>query len=935
MEPKNLIYRYWGKAARDDDQFHLLVYHSLDVAAVGDQLLEHAPEIRHRLSSLLQLSDDQTRRWMRFFLALHDCGKFTDSFQNLRSDILLTLQQRTSACEYPQRHDTLGYWLWYAVIKPECIKTGMLKAGSARQPSAQEEAIDFWWRAVTGHHGQPPESAQHFLPRDVWNEPQDSLAVIQFIHAMRKLFDLDESQFPQLNPDAMRKASWWIAGFTVLCDWLGSSRRSDEFVEQIMSLDTYWRQAKDWAQQVIERNEILPAQVATQQTISSLFPSSLKGKITLTPLQQAAQASALGREPQLFILEDVTGAGKTEAAMILLQKLMASGQSDGFYFGLPSMATANAMYQRMAQVYRSFFSAQTEPSLVLAHSASSLNDHYRQSFSDYHSDETREQGDGTQTASAHCSQWLTDNRKKALLAEVGIGTIDQALLAVLPSRHQSLRLYGLLGKTLIVDEVHACDAYMNALLCQLLKAHSMAGGSAILLSATLPQHQRQQLVGAFQSGRNQPTQALQKTALDQYPLMTKVSANDLSETRVATRDSAKRTVLIETIDHPDLVYQTIDSALQQGHCVCWIRNTVNDARSAFNYIQQHYPDHPIQLFHARFAMGDRMKKENDVLHRFGVASDAALRRGQLLIATQVVEQSLDLDFDLMVSDLAPIDLLIQRAGRLCRHQRDAQGNRVETADKRGLPKLIIHCPPWQDEPDADWLKSAMPGTAAVYQTMDGMLWRGLKLLREKGEFSMPQDARRLIEGVYSEQALDDLPQGLLALSLDQQAEEMAKKGQGRMNRLNLEQGYDKANQSIWWDEASTPTRLGEETSMVYLARWQDDALKPWIDHGNHRWANSSLSIRKAVISQEIIPAEIPPAAVEAAKQQLPAEGKYAVLLILQQQKGDVWQGMAQNQHKEEQLFYYDEALGLMSAKEKGEGTIHSPFQPHHDEENLV
>jgi CRISPR-associated endonuclease/helicase Cas3 len=917
MEPENLIYRYWGKASRGDEHFHLLVYHSLDVAAVGDQLLKHAPMLLQQLSSLLGLNTGQTRRWMRFFLAMHDCGKFTDSFQNLRPDILVALQQRSSPREYPQRHDTLGYWLWHEVIKQECVKLGMLKAATARQPSTQEQAIDFWWRAVTGHHGQPPESSQNFLSREVWNEPQDRQAVIYFLHAIRKLFQLDETEFPCLAVETMRQASWWIAGFTVLCDWLGSSRCSDDFVEQAIPLETYWQQAKIWAKQVIEHNEILPAQVVKQQDISSLFPSSVSDKITLTPLQQAAQSITLGEAPQLFILEDVTGAGKTEAAMILLQKLMSGGQSNGFYFGLPSMATANAMYQRMADVYRSFFNELTEPSLVLAHSASRLNESYRQSFTGYNSDEDSEQGDGTQTASAHCSQWLTDNRKKALLAEVGIGTIDQALLAILPSRHQSLRLFGLLGKTLIVDEVHACDAYMNTLLSQLLKAHSLAGGSAILLSATLPQLQRQQLMDAFLSGLHQPPKALKKTAFDQYPLMTQLSASTLNEIRVATRDSVKRKVLIETMEHPDHVYEYIDSALQQGQCVCWIRNTVNDARSAYHYFQQHYPEHPIQLFHARFAMGDRLKKENAVLHRFGNESDAAMRCGQLLIATQVVEQSLDLDFDLMVTDLAPIDLLIQRAGRLCRHQRDVQGNRIQTADQRATPKLIIHCPPWQDEPDANWLKSAMPGTAAVYQTMDGLLWQGLKLLREKGEFRMPQDARRLIEGVYAEQILDDLPQGLIALSLDQQAEEMAKKGQGRMNRLNLEQGYDKTNQNIWWDEASTPTRLGEESTMVYLARWKDEILMPWFGNGNHRWANSSLSMRQAVISQECIPTGIPQTAVEAIKQQLPAQGKFGVLLILTQCNEDSWEGMALNVAGEEVVFYYDEIHGLTSERERG------------------
>merc|ERR1712023_293119 len=193
--------------------------------------------------------------------------------------------------------------------------------------------------------------------------------------------------------------------------------------------------------------------------------------------------------PQLFVLEDVTGAGKTEAAMTLVHRLLEHGQARGVYFGLPTMATSNAMYGRVADIYRRWFDEQQVPNLVLAHGARHLNTDFAHSVV---SEQARDHayGDGEQTASAACNQWFADSRKKALLADVGVGTV-----------HQALRLIGLANKVLVVDEVHACDDYMAGLLEAILQAHAQQGGSAILLTATLPHSMKRNLVAAYQKGR--------------------------------------------------------------------------------------------------------------------------------------------------------------------------------------------------------------------------------------------------------------------------------------------------------------------------------------------------------------------------------------------------------------------------------------------------
>jgi CRISPR-associated endonuclease/helicase Cas3 len=427
--------------------------------------------------------------------------------------------------------------------------------------------------------------------------------------------------------------------------------------------------------------------VSAWKDAKSFFPRFTE----LTPLQQYAATVEIVSEPQLFLLEDVTGAGKTEAALILAHRLMATGRATGLYFALPTMATANQMYGRVGKVYRRLYRAEASPSLILSHGARQLVDDFRQSVlqpgepardQSYRPDEP--------SASAQCSAWLADNRKKALLADVGVGTVDQALLGVLPVRHQSLRLLGLSSKVLVVDEVHAYDAYMVTLLERLLEAHAQQGGSVILLSATVPAAMRVKLVAAFQKGRGE---AAREVPEDQrYPLATQAAGKTGVRTEACgTRPQLMRRVQVVCLHQEQEIVDLVVREAAAGHSFCWIRNTVDDARRAYETVLPLLPRESLRLFHSRFAMGDRLDIEDEVIRSFGAQSKATARRGQVLIATQVVEQSLDLDFDGMASDLAPIDLLIQRAGRLQRHVRHADGERaLNGVEGRGTPVIHLH-----------------------------------------------------------------------------------------------------------------------------------------------------------------------------------------------------------------------------------------------------
>jgi len=842
---EKLYYKYWGKASSGDEQgssYHLLPYHCLDVAAVGWQLLKPGKPLCKQLAKQLEVEPEWLRTLFIFCLALHDLGKFARAFQGLRQDLSVDLVKANPRMSYAERHDSLGFCLWQETLQPKLLE----------QPPSNESAgnewlfhLEPWLEIVTGHHGMPPKT--NLRTRNFF-EVEDEQAAMAFVQDAIALF-LGDFDFQPLLDKALKKrlkpVSWQLAGVAVLADWLGSNQDYFRYFDKPKDLNVYWQGiALEKTKEAICALPKTP-EIKAFQNIKDLFPFIQQP----TPLQHYALAEPLTEQPQLFILEDVTGAGKTEAALILTQRLMAQGLADGLYIALPTMATANAMYKRLADVYRKFYQSGSKPSLILAHGARELSQAFQDSVvlakqpitdSDYLNGKNEE--DQELSATAYCNAWLADSRKKALLADVGVGTLDQALLAVLPARHQSLRLLGLGRKVLLIDEVHAYDSYMQKLLDALLEAHARQGGSVILLSATLPQTMRETLVNAFHKGLGQAAPTLSDPA--QYPLATHTPAAAV-EQQIDTREAVKRTVNIQRLNSENEVIAQIRIAVTAGHCVCWIRNTVKAARQSYQDLLDAGIDaNRLSLFHSRFAMIDRQEIENRTLQYFGDGSTPEHRKGQVLIATQVVEQSLDLDFDVMITDLAPIDLIIQRAGRLMRHVRDAQGNRIRqegVKDQRGTPTLYLFSPHPIEDADANWLKPDHTGTQAIYPHI-GQLWLTAKHLVGRGRFAMPDDARDLIEGVYSFDAEAEIPDVLLDGSMQATSKTMVQKSMADLNVLKLNKGYTRSS-GDWDEETRIPTRLTEEeTVSVALAIVENGQLKPYAKAEPYAWALSTVKL---------------------------------------------------------------------------------------------
>lgn len=831
-------YRYWGKAQAKGQavECHLLPYHSLDVAAVGWLLLSPDRPLTRRLAAQLSLKPEVLRQLLVFWLGLHDIGKFSRAFQGLftasaNQDLVPPIAQ----CAYTQRHDRLGAVIWKTKWL-DWFQDGTLKwpAGLSRtERRAMNAALPVLTAPFFGHHGQPVEAgkvdAEAFFCRD--QHADDVEATRQFIADWADIVPPDwptDELFSVEWVYALQTLSWSIAGWATLSDWLGSNQDHFAYHQVKMPLTDYWQIA------------LANAEWALQETGFKRLPEPLpyagmaswfgQQTVTPTPLQHAAETVAITDGPQLFILEDETGSGKTEAACILTQRLLAAGHGDGLYFALPTMATSNAMYARLGNLHRRFYTAESMPSFVLAHGARDLNDDFMAAVAAPHPSDL-DYTSSELSATSRCNQWLADSRKKALLAEVGVGTIDQALMAILPFRHQSLRLYGLARKVLVIDEVHAYDNYMQTLLSQLLSYHARQGGSAILLTATLPRAMRNDLMAAWQAGLGQPETTPQK---DDFPLLTHVSEGQPLELPLGSRKKVARSVEVDWLTEEDQAIDAVLAAIEAGECIAWVRNTVDDAIRAFEAIAARHSD-PVRclLFHSRFAMVDRQRIESQVIERLGKDSTPEIRKGQVLISTQVFQESLDCDVDVMVSDIAPIDLLIQRAGRLQRHQRGL----------RCPPRLLVLAPPWSDDPDEKWLQRTLPGTQAVYRDTS-LSWLTQRVLRHLEAIRLPEEARELIEGVYG-RVTDVIPDGLQTACYEQKGMQRTAGSMATFNALDLEEGYVKSDQ--WQEEQEIGTRLMDEPTInvVLLSLSDGDELKLWAEEGRHADMLSQVKLRQS------------------------------------------------------------------------------------------
>ncbi|MGE0258101.1 MAG: CRISPR-associated helicase Cas3' [Alphaproteobacteria bacterium] len=868
------LFQFWAKSGQDGGPMHSVPHHSLDVAASALVLLSaFRPPVAIAPATLTAL------------VALHDVGKFTRPFQ-AKVPELWPPALGAFRMPPPGFHDDDGYAL---LCGPLAGRIDQLFAGWL--PSGRRPLL----RAVTGHHGRPPKQ---------FERPQLPTAVACAVcvcaadaFVEKALAAIGPPPLPHLDRATRDRLAWFLAGLAVAADWLGSGRRWFEPVVagNYTDLQRYWNEiALPRANKAAREAGLLPSPISLRTGVGSLFPEIAAAR----PLQSWAETVALPDGPLLVTIEDATGSGKTEAALVLAHRLMAAGHGTGIFFALPTMATANAMYARLSNAYGRLFSDGTCPSLVLAHSRRGLHEGFRSSVLELAADPG---GDNVtppdQPAGAQCAAWIADDRRKAFLAEIGAGTIDQAIMAVLPTRHAPLRLFGLSRQILIVDEAHAYDTYVSEELRQLLAFHAALGGSSIVLSATLTHAQRTELQAAFLDGVDANV-GLDSAAA--YPLVTVTSASGITTEPCRIAPGLERRVAVERLVHSSAAVAEIKAAAEEGAAIAWVRNSVDDAIEARIALASAGID--ATLFHARFAMGDRQDIEAEVLHRFGRWSDPEQRRGRVLVATQVIEQSLDLDFDLIVTDLAPADLVIQRAGRLWRHER---GVRPVVG-----PRLLLLSPVPVDDPPADWLGPELLRTGFVYPD-HALLWRSARALLDAGIVETPAGIRPLVECAYDCDAENAVPPDLMRAANKAEGENLAAIAIADQNVLRIEEPYER-RAGHWEPDVRTPTRLGDAQITFRLARDENGAVLPWYAHEETQraWALSEVSVRITRLSGA--PEN---AAVEMLKAEWSGWDREIPVLLLRSDGDGIWRADALDVHSKNCLVTYSPTVGLIFGKE--------------------
>lgn len=712
----------WGVTLRPDEaSWHPLICHMIDVAMVALRLWQYVlpPVVKEQIRNSLGLENpEHAGRWIAFFAGLHDLGKASPGFAFKWKEGASRLVDAGFPPPRVERSVPHGFITAFRMAD-------VLSRFGVPRPSAV--AIG---RAVGGHHGLFPdpmtmEEVHEHVGGKRWRQAQDDLAAV-LAHV------LQVDRLPAPTGDLLQDSAFLIglAGLTSVADWIGSNHEYFPFVGDQVRLPSYPRRARWQAMKALidlgwfyrpERAEPKPF-----HELFSFLPNRLQSRV-----EEVAEKL---EGPSLVLLEYPMGGGKTEAALYLANTLQATGGQQGFYVAMPTMATSNQMFRRVAEYLSNQYPSQ-RINLQLLHGRADLVPSFaRLLLRGRRLPDAPVIGGGDDPeANLVAAEWFT-HKKQALLAPFGIGTIDQALLAALDTKHYFVRLFGLAGKVVIFDEIHAYDTYMQSLLEQLLTWLAACGSSVVLLSATLPASTRNSLLAAFSKGLGQPY--LKDVPTPSYPRVSWISRS--SSGSVPIEGCPSRRVILRHFDSTSQDWMAaLRERLASGGCAAVLCNTVGRAQETFTALRSYFSDDELMLFHARYPYDDRMAREQAVLERFGRKGDSRPYR-MVCVATQVIEQSLDIDFDLMVTELAPVDLILQRSGRIWRHKRPGRPAHFVQ------PELWLLQPPVDPNGVPQWDRA----TITVYD--EHLLLRSYLALRQVATVAIPEDVEKLVESVYQD-----------------------------------------------------------------------------------------------------------------------------------------------------------------------------------------
>lgn len=701
----------WAKSDRKTDAWLPLWRHMADSAAVAGLLWDHwLPEsVRAALADGLPEGEADARRLVVWLAATHDIGKATPAFACQVDD--LAQKMRDEGLDMPSFRQFLDRRLAPHGLAGQVLLQQWL---TERYEWPRSSALP-WVIVVGGHHGVHPTSGDikeldvhpHLL-RTPGSDAAWKAVQFELLDVCAEACGV-ASRLPAWRRVRLSQpAQVLLTGVVIVADWIASNADLFPYFPQAEGQSPAERVDAAW------RGLSLPRPWAAVEPVGgpdAVFAARfvLPEAARVRPVQQCALELARGMStPGLMVIEAPMGEGKTEAALAAAEILAARSGAGGCLVALPTMATSNAMFSRLRRWLDRLPDARSEPgarSVLLAHSKAALNEDFAELVRagrrlravevDGAGDEWEHRAD-RQALSAEliAHQWLR-GKKKALLSSFVVGTIDQLLFMGLKSRHLALRHLAVAGKVVVIDEAHAYDTYMNSYLDRVLSWLGAYRVPVVVLSATLPAGRRRELAEAYAG----PAADLAEVgSAEGYPLLSAVEPGGSARVREVEPSGRRVDVRLERVDDDlEVLADRLDDELAGGGCALVVRNTVGRVLQTAASLRERFGDDHVTVAHSRFLDLDRVEKDAELLKRFGPPGEGVERPVKhIVVASQVAERSLDIDFDLLVTDLCPMDLLLQRIGRLHRHERGVgQSGRPERLRRA---RCLVTGADWSAEP---------------------------------------------------------------------------------------------------------------------------------------------------------------------------------------------------------------------------------------------
>jgi CRISPR-associated endonuclease/helicase Cas3 len=782
-ERVKIMTHFWAKTNLEGKPGISVYDHMLNVGCVARCIAESSPKILERFQLRASV--------VGALAALHDIGKISPGFQRKCESWLedngLVKIARNGVWDTAMEPD-------HGKVSHAVVQAFLFKSGIDRETAKYVSAV------LGSHHGRlnPPNSRGYQLQKAISETRSGIDWDAERMANARIIWDrLAEGNDAFLISDDS-PSLWWLAGLTSVSDWIGSDERFFSPAHRAADEDV----------SSLARNALDAIGVCSPVLGGNLSFEELFG---FPPNEMQTKAMAAISGPGVYVIEAPMGTGKTEAALGAAYQLMATGKANGIYFALPTQATSNRMHLRMNEFLRRI--GPEAPASRLIHGNSWLME------KDGLHPAATEMKVTTYEDARTGRDWFA-SAKRALIAPFGVGTVDQALLGVVAAKHFFVRHFALAGKVVILDEIHSYDLYTGTLIDKLITTLEALGCTVIVLSATLTGKRREQIVSGPDCGSN--------NAELPYPLITRRFEGHPLEP-VAVTPQPSRTVKVEIISAENAVEEAIKLA-RRGGAVLWICNTVDVAQKQYQrMVERTQKRLPIGLLHSRFPFWRREELEAEWMERFG--KNGKTRCGSILVSTQVVEQSVDLDSDLLITELAPTDMLLQRLGRLWRHERENRP--AGTAARICIVEEANSFVEFQEmEPRA--IVKALGGKARVYAPY--VLLRSLEVWQNRPDISIPSQIRMLLESTYKDR--ENEPASWQELSCEWFGTDSAKKMLASRNcnlwQLALE------------DEEGVQTRINETPAIsMVLCKSITDREAVFIDDSRNRLGGDPYRIATA------------------------------------------------------------------------------------------